>query len=151
MNKEKRIKFAKLFRDMLKDELDKFSKSKVDIRYLDLKIEHIKYSKDRIYFIEYLIDKTEFFNLYRYIDFKDYGIKCINVSIEFDREDISYKVTFNKDNSSLFLNNTDERIFEGEFNVFINKVMTSDIDVKSIKNIIVKVVYNDNEFIGFNL
>ena len=111
----------------------------------------IHYLNKKIFLIDYLINKTKFFNLYEMVDFSDINIKSCRIVIEFNRPDTIYSVEFIKDSRELFLNNIEDRIFEGEFTVFVNLVLCEYIDVKNIAKLMVSVVYNNGENIYFKI
>lgn len=144
MDKEKRIKVAMQLKKNCEDDLNKIDK-------VNLSKDLIHYLNKKIFFIDYLINKTKFFNLYEMVDFSDTNIKSCKIVIEFNRPDTIYSVEFIKDSRELFLNNIEDRIFEGEFVVFINLVLCEYIDVKNIAKLMVSVVYNNGENIYFKI
>lgn len=144
MDKEKRIKVAMQLKKNCEDDLNKIDK-------VNLSKDLIHYLNKKIFFIDYLINKTKFFNLYEMVDFSDTNIKSCRVVIEFNRPDTIYSVEFIKDSRELFLNNIEDRIFEGEFVVFVNLVLCEYIDVKNIVKLMVNVVYNNGENIYFKI
>jgi hypothetical protein len=85
------------------------------------------------------------------VDFSDINIKSCRIVIEFNRPDTIYTVEFTKDSRDLFLNNIEDRIFEGEFTVFVNLVLCEYIDVMDIAKLMVSVVYNNGENIYFKI
>ena len=144
MDKEKRIKVAMQLKKNCEDDLNKIDK-------VNLSKDLIHYLNKKIFFIDYLINKTKFFNLYEMVDFSDTNIKSCRIVIEFNRSDIIYSVEFIKDSRELFLNNIEDRIFEGEFTVFVNLVLCEYIDVKNIAKLMVNVNYNNGENIYFKI
>ena len=85
------------------------------------------------------------------VDFSDINIKSCRIVIEFNRPDTIYTVEFIKDSRELFLNNIEDRIFEGEFMVFVNLVLCEYIDVMNIAKLMVNVNYNNGENIYFKI
>ena len=144
MDKEKRIKVAMQLKKNCEDDLNKIDK-------VNLSKDLIHYLNKKIFFIDYLINKTKFFNLYEMVDFSDTNIKSCKIVIEFNRPDTIYSVEFIKDSRELFLNNIEDRIFEGEFVVFVNLVLCEYIDVKNIAKLMVNVNYNNGENIYFKI
>lgn len=144
MDKEKRIKVAMQLKKNCEDDLNKIDK-------VNLSKDLIHYLNKKIFFIDYLINKTKFFNLYEMVDFSDTNIKSCKIVIEFNRPDTIYSVEFIKDSRELFLNNIEDRIFEGEFVVFINLVLCEYIDMKNIAKLMVNVNYNNGENIYFKI
>lgn len=144
MDKEKRIMVAMQLKKNCEDDLNEFSK-------INLSKDLINYLNKKIFFIDYLINKTKFFNLYEMVDFSDINIKSCRIVIEFNRPDTIYTVEFIKDSRELFLNNIEDRIFEGEFMVFVNLVLCEYIDVMNIAKLMVNVNYNNGENIYFKI
>lgn len=144
MTKEKRIIVAMQLKKNCEDDLNKIDK-------VNLSKDLIHYLNKKIFLIDYLINKTKFFNLYEMVDFSDINIKLCRIVIEFNRPDTIYTVEFIKDSRELFLNNIEDRIFEGELMVFINLVLCEYIDVKNIAKLMVNVVYNNGENIYFKI
>lgn len=144
MDKEKRIKVAMQLKKNCEDDLNKIDK-------INLSKDLIHYLNKKIFFIDYLINKTKFFNLYEMVDFSDTNIKSCRIVIEFNRPDTIYTVEFTKDSRDLFLNNIEDRIFEGEFIVFVNLVLCEYIEMKNIAKLMVSVIYNNGENIYFKI
>lgn len=144
MDKEKRIKVAMQLKKNCEDDLNKIDK-------VNLSKDLIHYLNKKIFFIDYLINKTKFFNLYEMVDFSDTNIKSCRMVIEFNRPDTIYTVEFIKDSRDLFLNDIEDRIFEGVFTVFVNLVLCEYIDMKNIAKLMVSVIYNNGENIYFKI
>lgn len=100
----------------------------------------------KVKFINYLLDKTTFFEMSKF--FKDKITKC-SIDIYYKLNDVNYKASFVNNYKDLFINDIDERIFEAEFLLFLDKVSNSLVDINSIQSVDVRSSFKSSPDINY--
>ena len=144
LDDNKRIELAKRLVNALKSQLSFIKNAK---HYGTTSKTFYKQSiLSKVKFINYLLDKTTFFEMNKF--FKDKVIKC-SIDIHYKVLDVNYKASFENDYKDLFINDIDERIFEAEFLLFLDKVSNSLVDINNIQSVDVKASFESSPDINY--
>jgi len=144
LDDKKRIELAKRLTNALKSQLSFIKNSK---HYgTNFKNYYKNSTLSKIKFINYLLDKTTFFEMSKF--FKDIVTQC-SIDIYYKFNDVNYKASFKNNYKNLFINDIDERIFEAEFLLFLDKVSNSLVDVNSIESVDVRSSFESSPDINY--
>lgn len=144
LDDKKRIELAKRLTNALKSQLSFIKNAK---HYGTTSKTFYKQSiLSKVKFINYLLDKTTFFEMSKF--FKDKITKC-SIDIYYKLNDVNYKASFVNNYRDLFINDIDERIFEAEFLLFLDKVSNSLVDVNSIESVDVRSSFENSPDINY--
>ena len=144
LDDKKRIELAKRLINALKSQLSFIKNSK---HYgTNFKNYYKNSTLSKIKFINYLLDKTTFFEMSKF--FKDIVTQC-SIDIYYKFNDVNYKASFKNNYKNLFINDIDERIFEAEFLLFLDKVSNSLVDINSIESVDVRSSFESSPDINY--
>ena len=144
LDDKKRIELAKRLTNALKSQLSFIKNSK---HYgTNFKNYYKNSTLSKIKFINYLLDKTTFFEMSKF--FKDIVTQC-SIDIYYKFNDVNYKASFKNNYKNLFINDIDERIFEAEFLLFLDKVSNSLVDINSIESVDVRSSFESSPDINY--
>lgn len=130
LDDKKRIELAKRLVNALQSQLSFIKNSK---HYgTNFKNYYKNSTLSKIKFINYLLDKTTFFDMSKYL--KDEISNC-DINIFYNILNISYKASFKDVNKALFMEDIDDKIFEPCFMAFLDKVAISTVEINGIDRI----------------